>query len=42
MNKSTDFVGQPIFFQLLTLIGKPIIKETILEQKAKRAVRKIF
>ncbi|MBE9202147.1 IS4 family transposase [Nodularia sp. LEGE 06071] len=42
MNKSTDFVGQPIFSQLLSLIGKPIIKETIVEHKANRCYKKLF
>ena len=42
MNKSTDFVGQPIFSQLLSLIEKPIIKETITEHKANRFYKKLF
>jgi Transposase DDE domain/Domain of unknown function (DUF4372) len=42
MNKSTDFVGQPIFSQLLSLIDKPIIKETITEHKANRCYKKLF
>jgi hypothetical protein len=42
MNKSTDFVGQPIFSQLLSLIAKPIIKETITEHKANRCYKKLF
>lgn len=42
MNKSTDFVGQPILSQLLSLIAKPIIKETITEHKANRCYKKLF
>lgn len=42
MNKSTDFVGQPIFSQLLSLIEKPLIKETITEHKANRCYKKLF
>lgn len=42
MNKSTDFVGQPIFSQLLSLIAKPLIKETITEHKANRCYKKLF
>ena len=32
-NKSTGFVGQPIFSQLFSLINKPIIRETITDTK---------
>lgn len=42
MNKSTDFVGQPIFSQLLSLIDKPLIVETIKEHKANRCYKKLF
>ena len=42
MNKSTDFVGQPIFSQLLSLIEKPHIKETITEYNANRCYKKLF
>lgn len=42
MNKSTDFVGQPILSQLLSLIDKPIIRETITEHKANRCYKKLF
>jgi Transposase DDE domain/Domain of unknown function (DUF4372) len=42
MNKSTDFVGQPIFSQLLSLIDKPIIRETITEHNANRCYKKLF
>ena len=42
MNKSTIFVGQPVFSQLLSLIDKPIIRETILEHKANRCYKKLF
>ena len=42
MNKSTDFVGQPIFSQLLSLVDPSIIKQTIEEQKANRCYKKLF
>ena len=42
MNKSIDFVGQPIFSQLLSLIEEPIIQETIKEHKANRCYKKPF
>jgi hypothetical protein len=42
MNKSTAFVGQPVFSQLLSLIDKPILRETILEHKANRFYKKLF
>jgi hypothetical protein len=42
MNKSTDFVGQPIFSQLLSLIEKPLIQQTITEHKANRCYKKLF
>ena len=32
-NKSTGFVGQPIFSQLFSLINKPIIRGTITGKK---------
>ncbi len=35
MNKSTDFVGQPIFSRLISLIDKPVIRGPITEYKAK-------
>ncbi len=42
MNKSTDFVGQPIFSQLLTLLDQSIIKQSIQEHKANRCYKKFF
>ncbi len=42
MNKSTDFVGQPIFSQLLSLLDHSIIKQTIQEHKANRCYKKLF
>ncbi|MEJ7677290.1 MAG: IS4 family transposase [Segetibacter sp.] len=42
MNKSTDFVGQPIFSQLLSLLDKSVIKQTIQEHKANRCYKKLF
>jgi hypothetical protein len=42
MNKSTDFVGQPIFRQLLTLLDRSIIKQTIQEHNANRCYKKLF
>jgi len=42
MNKSTDFVGQPIFSQLLALLDKSVIKQTIQEHKANRCYKKLF
>lgn len=42
MNKSTDFVGQPIFSQLLTLLDKSVINQSIHEHKANRCYKKLF
>ncbi|MEJ7679219.1 MAG: DUF4372 domain-containing protein [Segetibacter sp.] len=43
MNKSTDFVGQPIFSQLLSLLDKSVIKQTSTrEHKANRCYKKLF
>lgn len=42
MNKSTDYVGQPIFSQLLSLIDESIIKQTIAEHKANHCYKKLF
>ena len=42
MNKSSTFVGQPIFSQLLSLIEKSIINETIIEHKANKYYKKLF
>ena len=42
MNKSTEYLGQPIFSQLLSLLDKSIIKQTIQEHKANRCYKKLF
>ena len=42
MNKSTDFVGQPVFTQLLSLISSPVIKESIREHKANKSYKRLF
>ena len=42
MNKSTDFVGQPIFSQLLSLLDKSVIRQSIEEHKANRCYKKLF
>jgi hypothetical protein len=42
MNKSTDYVGQPIFSQLLSLLDQSIIKKCIREHKANRCYKKLF
>lgn len=42
MNKSTDFVGQPILSQLLSLLDHSIIRQTIGEHKANRCYKKLF
>ena len=42
MNKSTDFVGQPVFSQLLSLLDQKIIRDTISEHKANRCYKKLF
>jgi Transposase DDE domain/Domain of unknown function (DUF4372) len=42
MNKSTNYLGQPIFSQLLSLIENSIIKKTIVEHKANRCYKKLF
>lgn len=42
MNKSTDFVGQPIFSQLLSLLDASVIKQSIQEHKANRCYKKLF
>lgn len=42
MNKSTDFVGQPIFSQLLSLLDHSVIRQTIREHKANRCYKKLF
>jgi len=42
MNKSTDYVGQPVFSQLLSLIGESILKQTIAEHKANHCYKRLF
>ena len=42
MNKSTDYLGQPIFSQLLSLIDKPVIQHTIRTHKANYRYKKLF
>ena len=42
MNKSTDFIGQPIFSQLLSLLDQSIIRQSIREHKANRCYKKLF
>ncbi len=42
MNKSTDYVGQPVFSQLLSLIDESIIKQTIAEHKANHCYKRLF
>ncbi|MEO5650483.1 MAG: DUF4372 domain-containing protein, partial [Ginsengibacter sp.] len=42
MNKSTDFLGQPIFSQLLSLLDQSIIKQSIHEHKANRCYKRLF
>ena len=42
MNKSTDYAGQPIFSQLLSLLDHSIIKQSIQEHKANRCYKKLF
>lgn len=42
MNKSTDYVGQPVFSQLLSLLDQSVIKQTIQEHKANRCYKKLF
>jgi hypothetical protein len=42
MNKSTDFAGQPIFSQLLSLLDQTIIKQAIHEHKANRCYKRLF
>ena len=42
MNKSTDYVGQPVFSQLLSLIDQSIIKQTITEHKANHCYKRLF
>jgi Transposase DDE domain/Domain of unknown function (DUF4372) len=42
MNKSTDYLGQPIFSQLLSLLDQSAIKQTIKEHRANRCYKKLF
>jgi len=42
MNKSTSFVGQPVFSQLLSLLDQKVIKDTIKEHKANRCYKRLF
>jgi len=42
LKDSSTFVGQPIFSQLLSLIEKSIISETIIEHKAYKYYKKLF
>jgi hypothetical protein len=42
MNKSTEFVGQPVFSQLLSLLGEKIISQSITEHSANRCYKKLF
>ena len=42
MNKSTDYVGQPVFSQLLSLIGESIIRLTIAEHKGNHCYTRLF
>lgn len=42
MNKSTDYLGQPIFSQLLSLIDKAVIEHTIRTHKANYCYKKLF
>ena len=42
MNKSTDYLGQPIFSQLLSLLDQSVIKQAIKEHKANRCYKKLF
>lgn len=42
MNKSTDYLGQPILSQLLSLIEKPVIQHTIRTHKANYRYKKLF
>lgn len=42
MNKSTNYLGQPVFSQLLSLIENPLIHNAIKEHKANRCYKKLF
>ena len=42
MNKSTDYLGQPILSQLLSLVEKPIIQHAIHSHQANYRYKKLF
>ena len=42
MNKSTDYLGQPVLSQLLSLIEKPLLEQTIRSHKANYRYKKLF
>ncbi len=42
MNKSTDYLGQPILSQLLSLIDKPIIEHAIKSHRTNYRYKKLF
>lgn len=42
MNKSTDYLGQPILSQLLSLIDKPVIQHAVRSHKANYRYKKLF
>lgn len=42
MNKSTDYLGQPILSQLLSLVDKSVIEHTICSHRANYRYKKLF
>ena len=42
MNKSTDYIGQPILSQLLSLIDQPLLRQTIRSYKANYRYKKLL
>lgn len=42
MNKSTDYLGQPILSQLLSFIDKPVIQHAVRTHKANYRYKKLF
>ena len=42
MNKSTNYLGQPVLSQLLSLIDNSMIKKAIVEHKANYCYKKLF
>ena len=42
MNKATNYLGEPVLYQLLSLIDKSIIKKAIVEHKANYCYKKLF